>query len=411
MDFGIAYTKEQEIFRGEVRAWLDANVPEEMRTPVDYDRDFTPEMNTFWRALHRSLGEKGWLYPTYPKEYGGGGLSADHAAILAEEFARARVRDTGGSTYTANVLLVWATEEQKKKFLVPLLKGEKSEHMRMTEPQSGADLANIKNTAVKDGDQWVLNGQNVFISAYGDEDYLPGPFMTDPNAPRHRNLGYFVVPNPAPGLLIKPMDLLVGHGQKQVYMTNVRVPLDHLIGGDHQGWQVHSTHLEAEHGGSGEAAPIDKTVDHLLQYTTSAKRQGEAVGADPVLAQVTTDAYLEAHVDALMAKKTFWMYQTRQPVQHEGNVHNVHWRHYTLRNAMRVRDVMKMDALLGTHEPYAPFGGYMEVDQRQSAGQHHDAGSSNIAKVILARRIGISRTKERAAPTPSTLQGLSAPGG
>jgi hypothetical protein len=147
-----------------------------------------------------------------------------------------------------------------------------------------------------------------------------------------------------------------------------------------------------------------------VEYAKTVKRNGETVGSDPVIAQVAIDAKLEAHVDGLMAKRTFWLYQSRQPVQYEGNVHNVHHRYYTLRNAIRVRDVMKLESLLGTHDPLAPFGGRMEVDQRSCAGQHHAAGSSNISKVILARRIGISRTKERAAPTPSTAAHVSAPG-
>ncbi len=410
MNFGIAYTKEQEAFRKEVRAWFEKNVPADKRMPIDQEKDYTPELHEWHKKFQKVLGKQGWLFPTYPKEYGGGGLSADQAAILEEEMERMRIPGRIASTYTPNVFLVWATEEQKQKFLVPLLKGEKTEHMRMTEPQSGADLANIKNRAVKDGDDWLLSGQNVFISAHGDEDYLPGPFMTDPDAPRHRNLGYFVVPNPSQGLLIKEMDLLVGRRQKQVYLDNVRVSADYLIGGDHQGWQVHSTHLEAEHGGGGRAFPHDEVVEKLLEWVKTTRADGHTVGSDPVRAQVAVDAKLDAHVDTLMAKRTFWMYQNRMPIQYEGNVHNVHNRLYDLRNAIRVRDVMGLTSLLNVREPLAPAGGLFEVDQRSAAGQRHAAGSTNIAKVILARRIGISRTKERAAPTPSTAAHVSAPG-
>ena len=410
MDFGYSYTKEQETFRKEVRSWLEANIPQDMRMPVDEEKDYSPQMHEFWKKFQRRLGEKGWLFPTYPREYGGGGLSADKAAVISEELRRAHAKRAISSTFTLNTLLVWANEAQKQKFLVPLLKGEKFEHMRMTEPHSGADLADYRSRATKEGDEWVVNGENVFISAHRDEDFLPGPLMTDPQAPRHRNLGYFVIPNPTPGLLVKEMDLLVGHRQKQVYMTNVRLPADHLVGGDHQGWQVHATHLEAEHGGSGEAAPHDETVIKMVEYVKSVSRDGQTVGADQVLAQTTTDAYLEAHVDALMAKKTSWLYQNRMAVQYEGNVHNVHWRLYRLRNSARTRDVMKLECLLNSHEPRAPFGGLFEVEERQKAGQYHAGGSTNIAKVILARRIGISRTKERAAPTPSTVAGISAPG-
>ncbi len=410
MDFGIAFTKEQEDFRREVRAWFEKNVPTEMRMPVDEEKDYTPEQHEWHKRFQKVLGDKGWLFPTYPKEYGGGGLSSDKAAVIHDEMQRLRIPGPISSTFTLNTLLVWANEQQKQKFLVPLLKGEKTEHMRMTEPQSGADLANIKNKAVKDGDDWLLTGQNVFISAHGDEDFLPGPFMTDPQAPRHRNLGYFVVPNPSEGLLIKKMDLLVGTRQKQVYLDNLRVSADHLVGGDHQGWQVHSTHLEAEHGGGGRAFVWDEVVEKLADYVTTVRRDGKTVGADEVVADITVDALLEARVDDLLGKKAYWLYQSRMPVQYEGNLANVHGRYYRLRNAIRVRHITKMDCLLGAHEPIARYGGFLEVRQRGSAGQAHAGGSSNIAKVILARRIGISRTKERAAPTPSTVAGISAPG-
>jgi len=412
VDFSIASdTKEMAAFRKEVRAWLKANVPEKMKLPVDQEKDYTPEMHEWRKKFNMVLGQKGWLFPTYPKEYGGGGLTGEHAAIIEEEMTAMRVPGRISSTWTLNTLLVWANEEQKQKFLRPLLTGEKTEHMRMTEPHSGADLADYRSRASREGDEWVVNGENVFISAHGDEDFLPGPLMTDPTAPRHRNLGYFVVPNPTPGLLVKEMDLLVGRRQKQVYMTNVRLPADHLIGGDHQGWQVHATHLEAEHGGSGRAYVRDEVTQGLVKYAQASKRDGQAVGSDPILAQIVVDAKLESHVDDLLGKRTYYMFQSRQPVQYEGNVHNVHNRLYGLRNAIRVRDILKMDSLLGAHDPRTLEGGLFEVDQRGKAGQRHAGGSTNIAKVVLARRIGISRTKERAAPTPSTVAGIKGTGG
>ena len=128
MDFEIAYTTEQEQFRQEVRTWLKDNIPVDMKEPID-SRDFTDEHYRFWREMHRQLAQKGWLYPTYPKEYGGGGLTGDHETILEEEFLRTRVPRTefiSSIPLICSTLIVWATEEQRQKFLVPLLKGEKS---------------------------------------------------------------------------------------------------------------------------------------------------------------------------------------------------------------------------------------------------------------------------------------------
>ena len=126
------------------------------------------------------------------------------------------------------------------------------------------------------------------------------------------------------------------------------------------------------------------------------------IGDNPVLQQVAMTALLDSHVDGLMAKRTYWMYQNKMDIVYEGNVANVHNREYECRNATRFRDVMGMYTLLGTREERAPHRGVQEVYQRDKAGQRHAGGSTNIARVILARRIGISRTQERPAPTPST---------
>jgi alkylation response protein AidB-like acyl-CoA dehydrogenase len=403
MDFSLPYTQEQEQFRRDVRLWLEDNIPNDMRQPTD-TRDFTDEQYWWWREKNKEIAAKGWLYPTYPKEYGGGGLAGDYETIIEEEFLRARV-PRGGFTpaHVFPTLLVWATEEQKQKFLVPLLTAEKVAWQKWTEPQSGADLANYQSHAVRDGDDWVLSGQNVFISGKGNSpDWLYGPMVTDPDAPRHRNLGYFMIPNPTPGLEIREQNLLVGHDQHFIFLDNVRVPGDHLIGGDHQGWQVASTSLESEHGGRGKAFPTDDEMGNLISYVTQTAGAQGTLGKDPVVQQTTMDAHLEAHVDSLLSKRTFWMYQNRMELTYEGNLANTHNREYTVRTSERVRRAMGMYALLGTQDHLAPHGGAQEVSQRSRAGQNHAGGSTNIAKVVLARRIGISRTKERAAPTPST---------
>ena len=411
MDFSLPYTEEQETFRKEVRVWLEANTTEEMQQPIDAN-DTTQEMRTFWADKHLELGVKGWLYPTYPKEYGGGGLSADHETILDEEFSRARAPRSFGNTYSFGSIMVWGTEEQKQKFLVPFMKGEKKTHQRLTEPQGGADLANVQGRAVRDGDDWLLTGQNVFISCWGDEDYYPGVMMTDSEAPRHRNLGFFMVPNNVEGLEIRAMDLLPssgrspGPGQKAIFMDNVRVPADHMIGGDHQGWQVMQTLLEAEHGGRGRAFPKDDNVDSFVDYVKETKHDGGKLGGDPIVQQATMDAVIDSHVQSLFQRHTYWMYQNRMEMMGENNYTNVHSRESDLRNSRRFRDVMGLYAFLNTREPDAPQGGMHEVNQRSTAGQRHAGGSTNIAKVILARRIGISRTQERAAPTASTATTL-----
>jgi len=407
MDFAIEYTEEQQRFRQEVRAWIEENVPENMKDPID-NRDASEEQWQFWVEKHKEMATKGWLYPTYPKEYGGGGLNGDQETILAEEFRNNRIPWSGSSLLFAT-LLVWGTEEQRQKFLVPLLKGEMTAWQKLTEPKGGADLANYQSRAVRDGDDWLISGQNVFISGTPRPGWKPagpnllyGPLLTDPDAPRHRNLGYFIIPVPSEGLDIKEMDLLPGFDQHAIFMDDVRVPGDHLIGGETQGWQVMGAHLEQEHGGRGRATPRDEVVDELVSYARDTKRSDCTLGNDPVVQQTAMEAVIDAHRDDLLAKRTYWMYSNRMEISYQGNVANVHNREHDLRIVNRVRDVMGMYALLDRNEPGSPYGGSQEVNQRSKAGQRHAGGSTNLAKVILARRIGISRTQERAAPTPST---------
>ena len=402
MDFTLPYSEEQQKFREEVRTWLGANIPEAMKDPID-SRDFTEEYYHFWRGLHKKIAAKGWLYPTFPKEYGGGGLSGDHETILEEEFTRARAVRGFTNSLVFPTILVWGTEEQKQNLLKPMLTGEKVAWQKFTEPQSGADLANYQTQAVRDGDDWVITGQNVFVSGRGPQpDYLFGPAVTDPQAPRHRNLGYFLIPNPSPGLEIRNQNLINGADQHFIFLDGVRVSGDHLIGGDHQGWQVTNTTLEQEHGGRGSAFPRDEALDNMVEFARTTKRDGSTVGKDPVVQQAAMQAALDSHINSLFAKRTFWMYQAHKEIIYEGNESSVWQRESSLRTTTRVRDVYGMYSMLGTNDPLAPHGGAQEVSQRGRAGQNHAGGSTQIAKVVLARRIGISRTKERPAPTPST---------
>ena len=170
MDFSAAQDSgEQQAFRREVREWFEKNVPDDMRDPVD-GRDFTKEQFLFWRGKHREMADKGWLFPTFPKEYGGGGLSGDHEVIINEEMQRAGAPGNFTNQFVFPALLVWGTEEQKQKFLRPLLTGEKVAWQKYTEPHSGSDLASYESKAVRDGDDWIMNGSNAFPGGKEDDE-------------------------------------------------------------------------------------------------------------------------------------------------------------------------------------------------------------------------------------------------
>ena len=385
MDFTYRYTEEQERFRQEVRAWLQENIPDGMTEPVDPD-DLTDEQYAFARELDKKLAAKGWLFPSMSKEYGGGGMSVENDAIIQEEFERkGMVSPVSG---IPGALMVWATEEQKQEFLRPILMGEKTALTLLTEPRGGADLASLETQAVRDGDDWLITGVKCFITHRREPDMMFGPAVTDPDAPRHRNLGYFVIPVPAPGLVLQNMKLVNGKDQHFIFMDNVRVPGQNLLGGDHQGWQVTQTAL----GGRGLGAPFlsDPVFDwggpkfpweNLVSYVQDTQRQGESLGKDPIMEQLTLDCYLDTHIHTMLSKRNAWMYQSRMELSYQGPEADVHKRNFCLRNPTRIRDIMGMYSFLNGRDPRAPFGGLADVSARNSFMSQHGAGSLNISKV------------------------------
>ncbi len=404
------YTPELEDFRKEVRTWMEGNIPPEIKAPVDSE-DMPDDLYEFGVQLRIKLAEKkNWLYPSYSKQYGGGGLTPQHGAIIWEELRRRNPPTIFSNDLILPSILVWGTEEQKQKFLPGIFSGKIICFQNFTEPQGGSDLANIKCRAVRDGDDWIINGEKTFVSGGGSgrADLLFGPMMTDPEAPRHHNLGYFLVPAKTLGVTLIPLNLLNGRNQHTVIMDNVRVPHDHLIGDDHQGWQVTQTVLEAEHGGRGQSAPFNESANDFYHFVRSTQTNGNVLGKDPLVQERVVDFYIESHLNALLGMRNYSMYNNKQEMSYEGSQTVVLRKETSVRNADRVRDVMGPYALLKHGDPRAPFQGKPEIQQRNSLVALHPGGTLEVQKVIIARRLGLSRTQERAAPTPATAAGITA---
>ena len=401
MDFEYAYTDEQMRFRGEVRAWLDANVDPARRAPRDPE-SIDDDTYAYFREVHKALGRMGWLYPTYPSEYGGGGLTGDHEMVLSEELIRRRIPPHFSNGLVLPSILVWGTEEQKRKFLPGLLTGETIAYQTFSESHAGSDLASITSPAVRDGDEWVLNGHKLFITGLRTPDLLFGPFVTVPGGERRRNLGYFLIPVPTEGVTIEQMTLLNGPGQKFIYFDNAHVPADHLLGGETEGWQVAATTLEQEHGGRGAPFSPDLDIEELFERLRSARRNGRPLSDDPVARIAAMDCYIDSNINRLLAARNFWMYVTKQEMTYHGPQSALWRKEFKVRNANREREALGPEVLLDGADSGAPHEGGAEVRQRRNLAWTHPGGTPEIMRLIMARRLGISRTHERAAPTPPT---------
>lgn len=406
MDFEVTYSEEQQRFRTEVREWFAANTPPTItRKPVSEEDSYQIYLER--RELGRRLGEKGWLYPMAPLAYGGGGLDVDHAIILEEEADRLGLAlppfyNTGG-TLGAPGILVWGSEEQKQAFLPPIYRGEVRTWQLLTEPGAGSDLAGVRTRAVRDGDDYVINGQKIFVGSDHGADRLWTLACTDPNGERHQNLSWFMIDASLPGITIQPMDLLGSGGEggadsgrkNTVFFDDVRVPALCLVGGENNGWKVASTHLELEHGGGGRIGR-NRLWEHLLAYCQETVRDGRPLSQDPDVRDLLAEIYIKGEVTRLFGLRNFWLTYAKQPKSYEGPQLSLHRKLAGLWMTSAILEAVGPAALIDDPTWGSPDG-FLESQQRNGIVAVHPGGTADIQRVSMARRIGIGRATRELA--------------
>ncbi len=389
-------------FRKEVRAWLQENLrgSEHLRWSATWSTRENDEEYRFRRDLAGKLGRKGWLFPMFPVEYGGAELTIDHQMVLETELDPYGI-SVNHVFYTlarivAPVILKWGSEEQKREFLPPMVRGEISVWQVLTEPQGGSDVANCQTKAIRDGDHYVVNGQKVMVGHHLPPDFLWTLVCTDPSRPRHENLGWLHIPANLPGITIQHMHLMMGI-KNAVFFDGVRVPAKYLVGGENNGWRVADTHLELEHGGEGRVG-ADPLVERVVEYCQQMKVGGRPLMEDTNVRDIIADMMIELHTVNLMARRNFWHRFVREPHPYGGAQFRYYQRMVRLRNGERLQQIMGCDALvpnLSVHEVVD-----FEYVVRSGPGMMHGGGTLDTDRLVFARRVGLGRsTKEKAPET------------
>ncbi len=313
MDFDLHFTKEDEAFRQEVRKWLEANVPKELDWPRDPE-DVPEDLANFRHELINKLGVKGWYAPDWPKEYGGGGLDEQKVAVLRQEFNRLNKGQLLGFVYSPYVtpVLEFGTEEQKRELIPPLLRADTTWWLNETEPDHGTDNAAMETLAVRDGDSWVINGEKIYVGNVVPADWsivrLFTPVVIKPGAPRHENLGVFVIPANLPGIRIERMKLIGAEDKKhRLYFENCRVPNKMLIGGpEARGWDVLQASLRSEHGGGGNVVAPESLASAVIDYCKKTKRNGKPISSDPLAQEILVKEWIDGEIERLYVLATYW---------------------------------------------------------------------------------------------------------
>jgi alkylation response protein AidB-like acyl-CoA dehydrogenase len=404
MDFEITYTAEQEQFRAEVRDWLEQNVPPEMVNFADIHRVPLAQYHQ-QRELGRKLGARGWLFPTAPAEYGGGNVTLDQAMILAEEMDRLNQSlppyyDSGG-VLGAMSILVWGTPEQKAYFLPKIYRGEIRTWQLLTEPDAGSDVANVKSLAVRDGDDYVLSGQKVFVGSEHGADYHWTLVSTDPTAARHKNLSWFMIDATSPGITTQPMYLLGGTEKSAVFFDQVRVPAFNLIGGENNGWAVATTHLDMEHGFRSDrvfSMTGEKLWTALLEYCRTTKRGGQRLIDDPSVRDQLARVYANKEVQRLWGLRNFWLATAKQPRSYEGAQAYYNQKISAQWLTHMIADIMGPFAQT-SDEQWGPPGALLKGQAAHGVMATHGGGTADIQKMVMARRIGLGRAEREQAGT------------
>ena len=235
-------------FRQDVREWLEENCPEEMRSPMESDKDacwggrnFTFQSEAQQRWLE-CMSARGWTAPDWPREYGGGGLKREQLKILKQELGRINARPalySFGISMLGPALLKYGNEEQKQTFLPPIVRGEIRWVQGYSEPNAGSDLANLQAPAVDMGDHYILNGSKVWTS-YGDfGDWMFCLVRTDPDAPKHQGISFMLFDMETPGITVKPIKLISGRSPFcEVFFEDVRIPKEQQVGELNKGWSI-----------------------------------------------------------------------------------------------------------------------------------------------------------------------------
>ncbi len=298
-----------EEFRSSVRQWLLDNCPQSMRyTDADLAAGGGQD-DLAWGGRHPNyanpdtqtwldrMGAKGWTAPTWPEEYGGGGLSKQEAKILAREMAELRIKPPlvgFGLSMIGPLLLEQGTEEQKRRFLPEICRGEIRWCQGYSEPGSGSDLASLQTKAVLDGDEWILNGQKVWTSYADKSDWMFVLTRTDSDAPKHEGISFMLVDLDQPGVTIRPIPLISGASPFcETFLENVRVAKDQCVGGVNNGWAMAKALLGHERSMIGEVFNEKRDRNQMVELAREYIAGSEARISDPVLrdriAQLTMD--------------------------------------------------------------------------------------------------------------------------
>ena len=390
----LADSPAEATFRSEVRAFLKEHADKYPNRGRGFEEGDYPGSEAMqpWRD---ALVEKGWIAPHWPKEYGGAGLSAQEQFVLNEEFAEAGVNNVGGFgvMMIGPTLMVHGTEEQKQEHLTKILHGERNWAQGWSEPGAGSDLASLQTRAIRDGDEYVVNGQKIWTSLAHLADWLYVLARTDPDAPKHRGISFLLMDKHTPGISIRPLiDMGNRHHFNETFFEDVRVPVSNRVGEENRGWYVGMTLLDFERSNITGAVSSRRTLDELRKYLQTDEGKNRAPGYQQNRLNVA-ERYIETDVMFNFSFRIISMQDRGLIPNYEASVSKLFNSEMTQKIAMTGTRVFGLYGQIhDTEDKRAPMKAKLTQQYLTSVSSTIAAGTSEIQRNIIATRgLGLPR--------------------
>ena len=392
----ISFTPQEEDFRDEIRGFLSAELPADW-DPLAQPGRTPDERHAFTREMAGKLAGKGWLTLAWPEEYGGQGRSIMEQVIYREEMSYWNVPGTdlgtGAISWVGPVLMLAGTDEQKREHLPPITRAERYWCTLYSEPGSGSDLASLQTSAVRDGDDYVINGQKIWTSSAHIADWGWLAARTNPDAPKHRGISLFMVDMKSPGVETRPIVNMAGsHEFNEVYFDDVRVPSANLVGTEDRGWYTLAVALDFERSGVGYSASARRTLETLAEYAKQTERNGEPLSEDPTIRRKLARRFVETEVSRRLSYKVAWMQSEGMAPNAEASMSKMYGTELTQRVARTGMEILGMAGQLSAGSKWAPLSGHVQRSYLMSVSSTIAAGTSEIQRNIIAQRgLGLPR--------------------
>lgn len=398
-----------QAFRAELREWLAANAPKELLgvSSESLQRGHVKGA----REWADKLTEAGYMCVSWPKEYGGRGLTGIEVAVLNEEFARAgvpRITRGMGEWLVGPSIIVWGSDEQKKRFLPRIIDGTDRYCQGFSEPDAGSDLASLKTRGVIDGEEVVITGQKVWTSGATEANMMFCLCRTDQDAPKHQGISYVLLPmfkddNSSNGIELRPIKQPHGASHfTETFLTESRAPVANIIGGMNNGWRVTMTTLGNERGGNATTQHVEFTK----QFWDGVKLvQEKGLNKDPMVRQNLAWAFTHVEIMRYQGLKLLSEVIARKEPGPAASINKMFWSEYAQKFSTFMVNVRGADSLLIENDK----DGKYEVDRWiGSMFQHRSStiwgGTAQVQRNIVGERVlGLPKEPDPNKPRPENL--------